>query len=127
MREVPRAQAGRRWMGKGHAATDDSGQMVGLMLLKMAPKIPHALRQLKIPAFPTFDLRFDLGAMGGGRNSVGEHVISGTRLVTLDMLGTRHFRSRIYGPERPILSGKGGGGSNMLNDARNGRAVLGLG
>jgi hypothetical protein len=89
MREVPRAQAGRRWMGRGHTTTDDSGQMVRLMLLEMAPKISHALRQLKIPAFPTFDHGFDLGAMGSCRGgSGGEHVIRGTRLVTLDALGT---------------------------------------
>jgi len=122
MREVARAQAGRRWMGRGDTATDDSGQMVLLMLLEMAPKIPHALRQLKIPALITFDHGFDLGAMGSG----GEHVIRGTRLVTLDALGTRHFRGRVYGPERPVLSG-GSGGRDMLSDARNGRVVLSLG
>ncbi len=80
MREVPRAQADRCWMGRGYTATDDSGQMVRLVLLEMAPKIPHALRQLKIPAFPTFDLGFDLRAMGSGRmGSGGEHVIRGAR------------------------------------------------
>src|SRR6266576_1568626 len=120
MRGVPRAQADRRWMSRGYTATDDSGQMFRLMLLEMAPKIPHALRQLKIPAFPTFDHGFDLGAMGSGRGSGGEHVIRGTRLITLDALGTRHFRGRIYGPERPVLSGRSGG-RNMLNDTRNGR------
>lgn len=127
MREVPWAHAGCRWMGRGHTATDDSGQMVRLMLLEMAPEISHALRQLKIPAFPTFDHGFDLGAMGGeSRGSGGEHVIRGTRLVTLDALGTRHIRDRIYGPERPVLSGRTGG-RNMLNGARHGRAVLSLG
>jgi hypothetical protein len=127
MREVPRAQAGRSWMGRGHTATDDSGQMVSLMLLEMAPKIPHALRQLKIPALHTFNHGFDLGAMGSGRRGRGgEHVIRGTRLVTLDALGTRHFRGRIYGPERPVLSGRSGG-RNMLNDTRSGRVVLSLG
>jgi hypothetical protein len=114
-------------MGRGHTATDDSGQMVRLMLLEMAPKVPHALRQLKIPAFPTFDHGFDIGAMGSeSGGSGGEHVIRSTCLVTLDTLGTRHFRGRIYGPERPVLRG-GSGGRNMLNDTRNGRVVLSLG
>jgi len=61
MREVLRAQAGRRWMGRGHTAADDSRQMFGLVLLEMTPEIPHALRQLKIPAFLTLDHRFHLG------------------------------------------------------------------
>jgi hypothetical protein len=129
MREVPRAQAGRRRMGRGHTATDDSGQMVCLMLLEMAPKIPHALRQLKIPAFPTFDLGFDLDTItvgSGRRGSGGEHVIRGTRLVALDALGTRHFRGRIYGSKRPVLSGTSGG-RDMLNGVRNGRVVFNLG
>jgi hypothetical protein len=126
MREVPRAQAGRRWMGRGHTATDDSGQMIRIMLLEMAPKIPHTLRRLKIPAFPTFDHGFILGSMGSGRRgSGGEHVIRGTRLVTLDELGTRHFRGGIYGSERPVLTGRSGK-RNTLNGARNGRVVLSL-
>lgn len=128
MREMPRAQAGRSWMGRGYTATDDSGQMLCLMFLEMAPKITHALCQLKIPAFPTFDHGFDLGAMGrgSGHGSDGEHVIRGTRLVTLDALGTRRLRGRIYGPECPVLSGRGWG-RNTLNDAGNGRVVLSLG
>jgi hypothetical protein len=124
LRDVPRAQAGRRWMRRGHTATDDTGQMVRLMLLEMAPKIPHALRQLKIPTFPTFDHGLDLCAMGSCRKgSGGEHVIRGMRLITLDDLGTRHFRGRIYSPERPVLSGRNGG-SGALN---NGPVVLNLG
>jgi hypothetical protein len=129
MREVPRVQAGRRWMGNGYTATDDSGQMVRLMLLEMAPEIPHTLRRLKIPAFPTFDHGFDLGTMGSGRRCHdGEHVIRvrGLGLVDLDELGTRHFRGRIYSPKRPVLSGESGG-RDTLNGARNGPVVLSLG
>jgi hypothetical protein len=81
MREVARAQAGHRWMGGGHAATDDSGQMFRLVLLKVAPEVPHALRQLKIPALVTFDQRFDRGAAGSGRGGGGDRV-GETRLVT---------------------------------------------
>ena len=41
MSEVSRVQPGRRRVGGGHTATDDARQML-LVLLEMAPEVPHA-------------------------------------------------------------------------------------
>lgn len=41
MSEVLWAQSGRRRVGGGHTATDDARQML-LVLLEMAPEVPHA-------------------------------------------------------------------------------------
>jgi hypothetical protein len=87
MRAVPRAQAGDRRVSGGHAAADDSGQMFRLVLLEMAPEVPHALRHLEIPALLTFDRGLDLGIAGGGRGGSGG-CVRGTRLVVLGALGT---------------------------------------
>lgn len=125
MRAVPWAQAGDRWVGGGHAATDDSGQMFRLVFLEMAPEVPHALCHLEIPALLTLDSGLDLGVTGVGRGSSGG-CVRGTRLVALGALGTRGFRGRIYCSKRPALGGASGR-RNALNDVGNRRVILGLG
>jgi hypothetical protein len=125
MSAVPWAQPGDRWVGGGHAATDDSGQMFRLVLLEMAPEVPYALRHLEIPALLTLDRGLDLGITGGGRRGSGG-CVRGTRLVALGALGTRSFRGRIYCPKCPALGGASGR-RNVPKDARNRSVILCLG
>lgn len=87
MGAVPRAQAGDRRVGGGHATADDSGQMFRLVLLEMAPEVPHALRHLEIPALFTLNRGLNLGVTGGGCGGSGG-CVRGTRLFILGALGT---------------------------------------
>ena len=81
MGEVSRAQAGDGGMGRWYAAADDSSEMLGVVLLEVAPKVTHAPLRLDVPAFRAPNQRFDIG-IGGVIGGSGV-VRVGSRLVTL--------------------------------------------
>jgi len=67
---MPGAQAGRRWVGRGDATADVSGQFCVLVCLHMAQKIPLALCRLREPADRTFEHALSVSARSsacGGR------------------------------------------------------------
>jgi len=121
--EVPGVPAGEA-KGVGHAATDDAGQMGGLVLHLMAVQVPLALLQWDVAAYVTFHLWFDLG-VGGARGGQGVR-IRGRRIdVSGCAFGLQCFRRRIYGPKCPALS-RTRRGRNVLRCGRQRHVVVGL-
>ena len=72
MGEVSRAQADDGGVGRWYAAADDSGEMLGVVLLEVAPEVAHASLRLDVPAFRAPNQRFDIGIGGviGGSSVV---------------------------------------------------------
>jgi hypothetical protein len=108
MSEVSGAQAGDGGVGRGHAAADDSGEVLRVVLLQVAPEVAHAPLRLDVPAFLAPNEGFDVGVIGSviGGSSV---VRVGHRLVTSTALGLQRLRGWIDGPECPLHGGRRNG------------------
>jgi hypothetical protein len=76
--------------------------MFGVVLLEVAPEVPHAPLRLNVPAFLACDpgIGIVVGIAGGVRGG-SRVLVGGLRLVTSGALGRRRLRGRIYSPESP--------------------------
>jgi hypothetical protein len=116
MSEVSRAQAGDGRVGRWYAAADDSGEMLGVVLLEVAPEVAHAPLRLDIPAFLAPNQRFDIGI--GGVIGSGSVVHVGPRLVTSTTPRRQRLRGGIDGPECPLRGGRRNGAKESLGNGR---------
>jgi hypothetical protein len=97
MSEVSRAQAGDGGVGRWYAAADDSGEMLGVVLLEVTPEVAHASLRLDVPTFLAPNQRFDIDIGGVIRGSGVVRV--GPRLVTSTAPRRYRLRGGIDGPE----------------------------
>jgi hypothetical protein len=125
MSEVSRAQAGYGGVGRRYATADDSGEMLGIVLLEVAPEVAHPPLRLDIPAFLAPNKGFDIGIIGGiiGGSSV---VRVRLRLVTSTALRRQRLRGGIDGPECPLHGVRRNGARESLRNGRGWCAVLHL-
>lgn len=123
MSEVSRAQAGYGGVGRGYAAADDSGEVLGVVLLEVAPEVAHPSLRLDVPAFLALNEGLDIGIIGGiiGGSSV---VRVRLRLVTSTALRRLRLRGGIDGPERPFHGGRRNGARETLGNGRGWCAIL---
>jgi len=117
MSEVSRAQTGDGGVGRRYAAADDSGEVLGVVLLEVAPEVAHAPLRLDVPAFLAPNKGFDIGVIGGviGGSSV---VRVRLRLVTPTALRRQRLRGGIDGPECPLHGGRRNGARKTLGNGR---------
>ena len=118
MSEVSRAQADDGGVGRWYAAADDSGEVLGVVLLEVAPKVAHPPLRLDVLAFLAPDQGFDIG-IGSGIIGGSSVVRVRPRLVTSTALRRQCLRGGIDGPECPLHGGRRNGAGES---ARNGRS-----
>ena len=123
MREVSSAQAGDGGVGRWYAAADDSGEMLGVVLLEVAPEVAHAPLRLDVPAFLAPNKGFDIGI--GGSIIGGSGVVRvRPRLVPSTALRRQRLRGGIDGPECPLHGGRRNEARETLRDGRNWYVML---